>query len=291
MEINKVYQGNCKDLLKEIPNNFIDLTITSPPYDNLRDYEGCKWNMEIFKDIAKELYRVTKEGGVVVWVVGDSTVNGSETGNSFRQALFFKEIGFNLYDTMIYQKKEMPFPSDTRYLSCFEYMFILSKNKPKTINLIKEEVKYLGKNISTSRQKDGSKKVFQSKSNGFRPKFNVWIYGTGYQKTTKDKFAYEHPAMFPEALVKDHIISWSKEGDVILDPFAGSGTTLKIARLLNRNYLGFEISKKYVSLINKRKRQESILAHFDVTQALATQESLNRNLADFSVEKSQIPPK
>lgn len=291
MEINNVYQGNCKDLLKKIPNNFIDLTVTSPPYDDLRDYDGCDWNMDIFKEVAKELYRVTKDGGVVVWVVGDSTVDGSETGNSFREALFFMDCGFNLHDTMIYYKKSIPL-NHNRYEQHFEYMFVFSKGKPETFNPIlqKNIPRKTSKNEGFHTQPNGKKKKISARRKEFSIIGNVWKYNVGFRNSSKDKFAYEHPAMFPEALVRDHILSWSKEGDVVLDPFAGSGTTLKMAKLMNRNYLGFEISNKYVSLINERKKQESILAHFDITQALATQESLNRNLTEFSKkENSQIP--
>jgi len=295
MEINNVYQGNCKDLLKEIPNNFIDLTVTSPPYDNLRNYEGCEWNMDVFKEVAKELYRVTKEGGIVVWVINDSTNNGSESGNSFRQALFFMDCGFNLHDTMIYAKRNYVPLTHNRYEQQFEYMFVFTKGKPKTFNPIKIKCVTAGTNRSysyvcaTTKENSAIRSGRQDKTiikeDKFKP--NIWFYDCGKGNTSKDKYVFEHPATFPEKLAYDHIISWSNEEDIVLDPFAGSGTTLKMAKLLKRNYLGFEISEKYVSLINKRKSQESILAHFDVTQALATQESLNRNLKDFSSENKQ----
>jgi len=266
MEINKVYQGDSAVLLKEIPNNFIDLTVTSPPYDNLRDYKGYSFD---FETIAKELYRVTKDGGVIVWVVGDSTVNGSESGSSFKQALFFMECGFNLHDTMIYYKCGFPFPEKTRYNPTFEYMFILSKGKPKSINLIKDKKnKYSGDKVAranSDRQPDGTLKpnsaykiakdrVVQEYGN----RDNVWKYAIGYGNTSRDKYAFEHPAMFPEALAKDHILSWSNKGDLVFDPFAGSGTTLKMAQLMGRNYLGFEIAEEYIPLINKRLRQKPI---------------------------------
>jgi DNA modification methylase len=292
MEINKVYQGNCKDLLKEIPNNFIDLTVTSPPYDNLRVYDGCEWNIDIFKEVSKELYRVTKDGGVIVWVVGDATINGSETGTSFRQALYFMQCGFNLHDTMIYEKDTQPChdPRNKRYKQYFEYMFILSKGYPKTYNEIQDiKTKNANKIIkkATKRKPDGSMRNFTEEGRIIKVKenmarSNIWKYNT-------DKRNLQHPAIFPEKLVYDHIISWSNERDVILDPFAGSGTTLKIAKLLKRNYLGFEISEKYVSLINKRKEQEPLLDHFEVTQALATQESLNKDLTDFQKENPKCP--
>ena len=241
--------------MKLLDDNSIDLTVTSPPYDNLRTYNGFSWD---FEGIAKELYRVTKDGGVVVWIVGDRVKNGSETLIPFKQALYFKEIGFNVHDTMIYQKNVMPFPEQTRYIQCFEYMFIFSKGKPITHNLLKEKTKgYKPSKTSTQRNVDGTTtqlKYEQGKE--YRNRWNVWIYDVGFNKTTKDKFAFDHPAMFPEQLAQDHIVSWSNEGDLVLDPFMGSGTTAKMAKLNNRNYIGFEISKDYCDIANKRISEE-----------------------------------
>jgi len=258
MEINKVYQGDSAVLLKEIPNNFIDLTVTSPPYDNLRDYKGYSFD---FETIAKELYRVTKQGGVVVWVVGDATINGSESGSSFKQALFFKECGFNLHDTMIYEKNGCPFPEQVRYYNNWEYMFVFSKGKPKTFNPLKDRKNKWTEGSwgnKTSYSKDGTKikhKEYSSEDYGIR--FNRWKYNVGFGFSTKDN-TEGHPAIFPEALAKDHILSWSNKGDLVFDPCAGSGTTLKMAQLMGRNYLGFEIAEEYIPLINKRLRQKPI---------------------------------
>ena len=251
LPINKIYNMDCLEGMKQMPDNSIDLTVTSPPYDNLRTYNGFTWD---FEGIVKELYRVTKQGGVVVWIIGDRVKNGSETLIPFKQALYFKEIGFNVHDTMIYQKNVMPFPEQTRYIQCFEYMFIFSKGKPITHNLLKEKTKgYKPSKTSTQRNVDGTTtqlKYEQGKE--YRNRWNVWIYDVGFNKTTKDKFAFDHPAMFPEQLAQDHIISWSNEGDTVLDPFMGSGTTAKMAKLNNRNYIGFEISKDYCDIANKR---------------------------------------
>jgi len=256
---------DCLEGMKLLPDECIDLTVTSPPYDNLRDYNNeVTWNFEKFREIAKELFRITKPGGVVVWVVGDATINGSETGTSFRQALYFKEIGFNLHDTMIYQKDSCPFPETNRYYPAFEYMFILSKGKPKTVNLIadKPNKKYGEKITGTGRNSDGTLKphtAVKNKTNRTVKKFgvrtNVWLYRVGKWKTTKDKYAYKHPAMFPEQLAEDHIISWSNPGDIVLDPFLGSGTTAKMALLNNRNFIGFEISKEYCEIAEQRISQ------------------------------------
>ncbi len=251
MELNKIYCESNLDTMARMPDNFIDLTVTSPPYDNLREYKGYSFD---FESVAKELFRVTKIGGVVVWVVGDSVIDGSESGTSFKQALCFKEIGFNLHDTMIYQKDVMPFPEQTRYNQCFEYMFILTKGKPKTFNAIKEKTQgYKPSKTSTTRNGDGETvglKYEQGKDE--RSLFNIWKFGCGFNKTTNDEVAFEHPAMFPEDLVKKHIYSWSNEGDLIYDPFIGSGTTAKMAHLQNRNWIGSEISPEYVALANKR---------------------------------------
>jgi site-specific DNA-methyltransferase (adenine-specific) len=240
--------------MKQMQTASIDLTITSPPYDDLRKYEGYSFD---FEAIARELFRLTKEGGVVVWIVKDATIDGNETGTSFKQALFFKEIGFKLHDTMIYNKKNVTFPHPNRYHDTFEYMFIFSKGKPKTTNLISDrENKYGGTTTwgdKTQREKDGSltnKGKRQIAETGVR--FNVWTYATGKGHTTKDSYAFEHPAMFPEQLAADHVLSWSNEGDLIFDPFMGSNTTGKMALLNKRSFIGIEISEKYYAISKKR---------------------------------------
>ncbi len=253
MELNKIYNEDCLDTMAKMPDNFINLTVTSPPYDNLRQYNGYSFD---FESIAKELFRVTKQGGVVVWIVGDETVKGSETGTSFKQALFFKEIGFNLHDTMIYQKSN-PIPiQHNRYQPCFEYMFILSKGKPNAFNPIMENtVNPSGKLTITQREKDGSKNHgsgYGYKRNSKRYRHNVWKYNVGKNQTTKDSVAFEHPAIFPEQLANDHIISWSNEGDLVYDPFMGSGTVAKMCILNNRNWIGSEISSEYCEIIEER---------------------------------------
>ena len=263
IEINKVYQGDSAKLMKQIPDNFIDLTVTSPPYDNLRNYKGYSFE---FETIAKELYRITKDGGVVVWVVGDETIEGDETGTSFKQTLYFKEIGFKLWDTMIYQKNQYPpnCMSQDRYAQIFEYMFIFSKGKIKTFNRILRENKLAGKKKGKPPlvvQRNGERKRYgANRSDFYHAKIverNIWIYDVGGASGDGN---FKHPAIFPEDLAKDHILSWSNEGDLIFDPFAGSGTTLKMAKLMNRNYLGFEIAEEYIPIINKRLRQETVLA-------------------------------
>jgi DNA modification methylase len=250
MELNKIYNEDCLDTMARMPDNFVDLTVTSPPYDDLREYKGYSF---AFEEIAKELYRITKQGGVVVWVVGDATINGSESGTSFKQALFFKEIGFNLHDTMIYHKlNPMPVKSN-RYLPCFEYMFVFSKGKPKSFNAIREKTLATGKEKYTGTQQENGKFTDYGKERNLeRDKYNIWSVKVGSNQTTKDKIAFEHPAIFPEQIANDHIISWSNEKDVVYDCFMGSGTTAKMAILNKRNYIGSEISKEYCEIAEQR---------------------------------------
>jgi DNA modification methylase len=264
--LNKISCGNSVDLMKLIPDNSIDLTITSPPYDNLRTYkdkikDGVVFDEYFsfpFVDMSKELFRITKDGGIVVWVVNDQIINGGESGTSFRQALKFQEIGFKIYDTMIYHKNGAPFPETGRYSQVFEYMFVFLKGKkPNTVNIIKDKenkwagVSNFGKR--SARTKEGEiKKMENFTVSKFGSRYNVWYINNGAGWTTKDKYAYDHPAMFPESLAEDHILSWSKEGDVVFDPMCGSGTTPKMAKLNNRNFIGFDINQEYVNISNKR---------------------------------------
>lgn len=249
----RIILGDCLKEMLKLPEESIDLTITSPPYDNLRTYNGYSFD---FEPIARELYRITKSGGVVVWVVGDSVAEGSETMTSFKQALFFNKIGFNLHDTMIYQKTGIPFPSKTRYLQCFEYMFVLSKGKPKTINLLEDRPNATAGQTRKSRKyrtKDGTfVKGSEKPIKEYGVRFNIWKYQTGQYKSTKDLEAFKHPAIFPEALAEDHILSWSDEGDTVLDCFMGSGTTGKMALLNKRKFIGIEISKEYCEIAKER---------------------------------------
>ncbi len=253
----QLYNGDCLEIMKDIPDGSVDLTVTSPPYDNLRTYNGNinQWNFEKFKDIAKELYRVTANGGVVVWIVGDATINGSETGTSFKQSLYFKECGFSLHDTMIWHKIS-PFQHKNRYIPSFEYMFVFSKGKPKTSNIICDRKnKWAGTQINgTERQANGeirkrsdvqkSKKVKE-----YGARYNIWDITPCKSNKTG------HPAVFPEQLAKDHIISWSNEGDTVLDPFMGSGTTGKMAVLNNRHFIGIELDERYFNIAKQRIEQ------------------------------------
>ncbi|MDO8610084.1 MAG: site-specific DNA-methyltransferase [bacterium] len=262
--INKIINGDNVKILKQFQENSIDLSIQSPPYSNLRDYTNEKeWNWAGFTEIAKELYRVTKVGGICVWVVGDKTINCSETLDSFRQAIYFKdECKFLIHDTMIYEKTGTPYPSKNKYYQNFEYMFILSKGKPNIINLIKDKPNsnagkpaHWGK--ITYRQKDGSLK--EMGENYITPEFgvrtNIWKYKTGGNNVTVDKIAYKHPAIFPEKLAEDHIKSWSNEGNLVLDVFGGSGTTMKIAHKLNRKFIYIDMGIEYCEIASQRFKE------------------------------------
>jgi site-specific DNA-methyltransferase (adenine-specific) len=246
-EINNIYAGECSEMMKALPDGCIDLTVTSPPYDNLREYKGYVFD---YKPVIEQLYRVTKPGGVVVWVVADATINGSETGTSFKQALYGVSVGFNLHDTMIYLRSSPNTPESNRYGNVFEYMFVFSKDTPKTFNLLKDRKnKYAGTKIhGTQRNKNGDLQYNKSNKiiDTYGPRFNVW------QIENYTPPGNKHPAIFPEALARDHILTWSNKDEIVLDPFMGSGTTAKMAMQNGRNFLGFDISPEYVELAKKR---------------------------------------
>ena len=263
--LDKIILGDCLDIVRAFDDECIDMTLTSPPYDNLRVYKN--FNNFRFDNILKELYRITKEGGVVVWVVGDATINGSETGSSFKQALQFKECGFNLHDTMIF-KKINPIPQiyRKRYTNVFEYMFVFSKGKIKTHNPIKIDCIHAGlklvgttyKNYSKDEQK---RRKLANPVKSKKIKGNIWEYVVG--KKLEDQEAKKHPAPFPCQLARDHINSWTSEGEIVLDPMCGSGTTCKVARELNRHFIGIDIVKEYcdiaISRVANATRQEELI--------------------------------
>ena len=257
----EIYNYDCIEMMDLLiaEGKQVDLTITSPPYDDLRDYEkSLVWNFDVFKQVADRLYKITKDGGVVVWVVGDKVKNGSETGISFKQALYFKEIGFNLHDTMIYEKDSISFPEKNRYSQIFEYMFVLSKGKPNTVNIIKDRKNkwYNGKkHIKGNYRTSGGDVKRHNKQNllqEYGARFNIWRISTGHQKSTLDKIAFKHPAIFPEKLAQDHILSWSNEGDIVFDCFMGSATTGKMALLNNRKFIGIEKVEDYFEISKQR---------------------------------------
>lgn len=235
--LNQILNENCLVTLRKIPDDFIQAVITSPPYDDLRDYQGYEFD---FEGIASELVRTLKPGGVIVWIVGDATKDGSESGTSFRQALHFIELGLNLHDTMIYEKNSPSYPAranGNRYTQIFEYMFVFSKGKPKARLICDKPNKWAG-------HKDFSGKL-KNPVPEFSPRNNIWKYTTSFN-------GVKHPAPFPERLVQDHILTWTDEGDLVYDPFMGSGTTAKMAILNDRDFLGSEVSKDYCQIAEKR---------------------------------------
>lgn len=254
--MEKLYNKDCLEVMGDMNDSSINLTITSPPYDDLRDYGGgLSWGESVWKNIIFELYRVTTDGGVVVWVVGDATKDGSETGSSFRQALYAIECGFNLHDTMIYEKPQACFGSNKCYLQSFEYMFVFSKGSPSTINFIRDRNNVRG-GVSESTTvrgvgKDGSRSLRHTReADKMGKRKNIWRYGVGGGNTN-------HPAVFPIKLAEDHIRSWSSEGDIVFDPFMGSGTTGVACRRLRRGFVGAEIFREYYDSAVRRIENET----------------------------------
>ena len=270
MELNRIYHENCIDTLGRMADDAIDMTITSPPYDDLREYNGYHFPVE---EIASGLYQKTKPGGVVIWVVGDRTVNGGETLTSFRHAIAFKDAGFNVHDTMIYAKNN-PIPSDCgkRYRQCFEYMFCFAKGKPETFNpltvALKQEKAFKSFRITKVGRNDLAHDHIAPKERKIDNIFyygdtEIFYYNVG-TSSSKDKIAFKHPAIFPEKLVEDQIATWTNEGDLVYDCFMGSGTTAKMAHLLNRCWLGSEVSAEYVDLAERR-----LSLHLDAVKVAA----------------------
>uniref|UniRef100_A0A6M3LD61 site-specific DNA-methyltransferase (cytosine-N(4)-specific) n=1 Tax=viral metagenome TaxID=1070528 RepID=A0A6M3LD61_9ZZZZ len=259
-ELGKLYHGRFPDILAGLEIK-ADLVITSPPYDDLRKYGGKEFQ---FIPVADGLEHITKPGGIIVWVVGDSTINGSESLSAFKQAIYFVEkCRFNLHDTMIYQKNGPAYPSQNRYYQIFEYMFILSNGRPKTFNPIKDRKnKWFGQKWSNKRSRRNKEGILKdsewSQSEGleYGTRFNIWKYNVGHGYSTKDLIAYEHPAIFPEQLAADHILSWSNEGDTVMDIMAGSGTVVKMAERLKRKWIAVEIEFKYCEIIKQRIKNE-----------------------------------
>ena len=259
MEKNQIYLEDNLKTLSKMSDDYYDMVITSPPYDEIRKYNGYSFDID---RLAPELYRTTKKGGVVVWVVNDQVIKGSESGTSFRQALKFMDAGFLLHDTMIYEKNSSSYPSSVksnRYTQIFEYMFVFSKGKPKTFNLICDKPnKWAGHtNWGKNTKRIGENEQLVEVGNikpvpDFSPRNNIWRYVNGGGFASKDKIAHKHPAIFPEELVRDHLMTWTKEGDLVYDPFIGSGTVAKMCILLGRDYIGSEISQEYVDICNER---------------------------------------
>lgn len=244
-----LHVADCVEFMRRMEEGTVDLTVTSPPYDNLRDYKGYSFP---FEEIAKGLYRVTKDGGVVVWVIGDK-INGGRSLTSFRQGLFFQETGFCMHDVMIYQKKNTPFMRSNAYTNAYEFMFVLSKGKPKTFNPLKQKTARNGREMLThNKLSDGINKKKMGELKKEKTRTNIWPYAVGLGGTTADRIAFQHPAVFPEKLAEEHILSWSDPGDLVFDPMCGSGTTCKMADIHGRDYIGVDISAEYLEIAQQR---------------------------------------
>lgn len=246
------FVANCVDFMFGMDEDIIDLTVTSPPYDDLRNYDGYSFD---FENIARQLYRVTKTGGVVVWVIGDK-INGGKSLSSFRQGIFFQEIGFQMHDVMIYQKKNTPFMRSNAYTNCYEFMFVLSKGKPNTFNPLKTQTARHGPEMLVhNKGPDGVNKKVLKELKKEKTRTNIWQYAVGLGGTTTDRIAFKHPAVFPEKLAEEHILSWTNQGDLVFDPMCGSGTTGKMAIINRRRFIGVDISKEYIAIAKKRIEQ------------------------------------
>ncbi len=248
---NHLYTGDCVKIMAAMDEGMVDLTVTSPPYDNLRNYQGYSFP---FEDIAAGLFRVTKEGGVVVWVVGDKiNGHGGRTLTSMKQALFFQALGFRVHDVMIYQKKNTPFMRSNAYTNCHEFMFVFSKGSPDTFNPIKEKTVRNGYEMMVhNKGPDAVNNKVLKELKKEKTRTNIWAYAVGLGGTTRDKIAFNHPAVFPEKLAEDHILSWTNPGDLVFDPMCGSGTTCKMAAYNGRDWIGIDISEEYIDIAKTR---------------------------------------
>ena len=272
LNINTIYQSDCVEFMYKLDNNFVDLTITSPPYDELRNYNGFSFDIE---NVVKELFRITKKGGIVVWVVGDKIKNGNRTLTSFKHALSFQEVGFNVHDVMIYKKKNTPFMRSNAYTNCYEFMFIFSKGSPNTFHpLMEKTVRHGFEMVVSNKGPDGINRKNLVELKKEKTKNNIWEYAVGLGGTTNDKIAFKHPAVFPEKLAEDHILSWTNPYDLVFDPMCGSGTTCKMALINKRNYLGCDISDDYVNIA--RLRLEKIKNNTNLFQESELHSSINQ---------------
>lgn len=255
LELDRIYTMDCVEGMKQLPDNSIDLVVTSPPYDDLRNYQGFHFD---FEATARELYRVMKPTGVVVWVVGDKVKDGNRTLTSFKQALFFQEVGFKVHDVMIYKKKNTPFMRSNAYTNCYEFMFVLAKNKVTKFHpIVTKTARHGVEPLVANKKADGVNKKVLGKLNEEKTLTNIWEFAVGLGGSTNDKIAFKHPAIFPERLAEEHIVSWTDENDIVMDPFMGSGTTAKMAKLNHRHFIGFEISQEYTSIAEERLQQMS----------------------------------
>jgi len=255
--LNQILCGDCSVLMKRIPNDSVDLILTSPPYDDLRNYKGYCFD---FHAVSCEILRIIKPTGVVVWVIGDRVVKGNRTLTSFKQALAFQDIGFKMHDVMIYRKRNTPFMRSNAYTPCYEFMFVLTKDSVGTFNPLMTASKRHGREkLTVNKKADGINKKVYGELKDEKVLTNVWEYAVGLGGSTRDRIAFKHPAIFPEKLAEDHILSWTNENDIVLDPMCGSGTSCKMAKLSKRNFIGMDISEEYCRIAQERvSEKESV---------------------------------
>jgi len=257
--IDRILPCDCVEGMQRLPDNCIPLTVTSPPYDHVRDYGGDLLDFETFQVIAQQLHRITCPGGVVVWIVQDQIRRGNETGTSARQKLYFRKVGFRMHSTMIMISNGVRLPQPGRYVNQYQYALVLSKGRPKSVHLLRDRPNSTAGERSKGKVRSRGGQLERRKYAGrviaqFGLRSNVWTYEVGWAKSTRDDYAFEHPAVMPEAMASDHILSWSRPGDLVFDPFLGSGTTAKMALLNHRRYLGCEVNPQYHEIAVRRMR-------------------------------------
>ena len=255
--IDRIARCDCIEGMRALPDACIPMTLTSPPYDSIRDYGGHEWSPKVFRAVAEELYRVTTPGGVVVWVVQDQVLDGRESGTFSRQRLYFEEVGFGVYSTMIMVSNGFRLPQGRRYVNQYQYAVVLSKGRPRSVTLLRDRPNSTAGESSKGkvRSRDGVLSLRRYSDRvvaEYGRRSNVWIYDVGWAKSTGDDYAFEHPAVMSEKMAEDHILSWSKPGDFVFDPFLGSGTTCKMALLNDRHYLGFEVHRPFYQVAVRR---------------------------------------
>ena len=247
-----IHTADCVRFMETMEAAAVDLVVTSPPYDDLRDYKGFDFDCEA---VAKGLAEVVKEGGVVVWVVGDR-INGGRTLTSFDHAFIFRDAGFTVYDAMIFKKRNTPFMRKRAYTNCYDFMFVFSKGTPATFNPLRSPSVRSGlAPLPYLKGTDGINRKTERELSEHKVRTNIWSYAVGRNGTTADMYAFKHPAMFPENLARDHILSWSDPGDLVFDPMCGAGTTCKMAKATGRRWLGVDVSREYTTIARRRVRE------------------------------------
>lgn len=274
LPINTILHGDSAEVMQSFPDKCIPLTVTSPPYAKMRLYGGHDYTWETFKSVATQLVRITMEGGVICWVVRNQIVKERENLQAEKEKLFFADdLGLWPHQTIIGAPKGVPLPQSRRYASNFDYVYVFSKGHPRIVNIIRDRRNSRFGDLKSNRlirESNGSERLacggeYAIAKWGFRS--NLWSYSTGGNHTATDRISAKHPARMGEPLAEDLIISFSKPGDLVFDPFAGAGTSLKMALLNQRQWLGVEIFDEYVELIEKRMR----LAKWELMERLLEQ--------------------